>query len=89
MIFKNAHIYRLTQSLDITGEQLDDFLGESAFTPFRGIRPSSFGWVPPIAQGVFVPEDSGCSLLCANREDKVLPTSALADILNEQIETLE
>ena len=89
MIFKNAHIYRLTQSLDITGEQLDDFLGERAFTPCSGIRPSSFGWIPPIAQGDFVHEVSGCFLLCAKREDKVVPTSALADILNDKIERLE
>ena len=89
MIFKNAHIYRLTQPLDITGEQLNDFLEERVFVPCSGSRPSSFGWIPPIAEGDLVHEVSGCFLLCAKREDKVVPSSALADILNEKIEKLE
>ena len=89
MIFKNAHIYRLTQSLDITNEQLNDFLAEKTFTACSGIRPSSFGWIPPVVDGDLVHEVSGCYLLCAKREDKVVPASALADILAGKIERLE
>lgn len=89
MIFKNAHIYRLTESFSLSGEQLIDLLGEHAFTPCSGARPSSFGWVPPVADGELVHEVSGCFLLCAKREDKVVPSSALADVMEEKIARLE
>lgn len=75
--------------MNLSGEQLIDLLSEQAFTPCSGIRPSSFGWIPPIADGELVHEVSGCFLLCAKREDKVVPSSALADILDEKITRLE
>jgi recombination associated protein RdgC len=89
MIFKNAHIYRLTQPLDLNTEQLNAALQTRTFTPCSGIRPSSFGWIPPVSGGELVHEVSGCYLLCAKREDKVVPSSALADTLEEKITRLE
>ncbi len=89
MIFKNAHIYRLTESIEFSAEQVNDFLGERVFAPCSGIRPSSFGWVPPVQEGELVHEVAGCFLLCAKREDKIVPSSALADILDEKINRLE
>lgn len=89
MIFKNAHIYRLTQPLDLNTEQLNAALQTRTFIPCSGIRPSSFGWIPPISGGELVHEVSGCYLLCAKREDKVVPSSALADTLEEKITRLE
>ncbi len=89
MIFKNAHIYRLNSALNITEEQLNNYLGEKAFIPCSGIRPSSFGWIQPLAEGGLAHEVSGCFLLCAKKEDKVIPSSALTDVLNEKIDRLE
>ena len=89
MIFKNAHIYRLTSPLNLSGEQFIDPLSEHTFTPCTGVRPSSIGWVAPVADGELVHEVSGCFLLCAKREDKVVPSSALADVLDEKITHLE
>lgn len=89
MIFKNAHIYRLTSKLDFDAQRLDELLKERMFTPCSGIRPSSFGWVPATSTGELVHEVAGCFLLCAKREDKVVPSSALADILEEKITRFE
>jgi recombination associated protein RdgC len=89
MIFKNAHVFRLAQSPDISAESLTEQLNARAFVPCSGIRPSSFGWVPPVTEGELVHEVAGSQLICARREDKVVPTSALADILAEKIARLE
>lgn len=89
MIFKNAHIYRLTESLGLSSEQFEAALNERAFVPCSGIRPSSFGWVPPAQNGPLLHEVAGCYLLTAKREDKVVPSSALADVLAEKISRLE
>jgi recombination associated protein RdgC len=89
MIFKNAHVYRFTKPIELDGEQLEAKLASHTFTPCSGIRPSSFGWVPPAPDGTLVHEVAGCFLLCAKREDKVVPTSALGEVLAEKINRLE
>ena len=89
MIFKNAHIYRLGDHPSGTFDQLPEKLQQWAFKPCTGVRPSSFGWVEPVAEAGLVHEVAGCYLLCAKREDKVVPTSALGDILAEKIDRFE
>jgi recombination associated protein RdgC len=89
MIFKNAHLYRLLAPIESKDEQLQQLLEEKAFKPCSGIRPSSFGWVPPVVDGDLSHEVAGCVLLCAKREDKVVPSSALADALAEKVAHLE
>ena len=88
MIFKNAHVYRLVESPALNAD-LDELLAASAFKPCSGIRPSSFGWVSPTNDENLSHQLSGCTLLCAKREDKVVPSSALADILEEKIVRVE
>ena len=91
MLFKNAYIYRITSTASITSEELESQLENQAFRPCSGIRPSSFGWVSPLGdiEGPLTHEVSGSILLCAKREDKIVPASALADVLAEKIERLE
>ncbi len=89
MIFKNAHLFRITENLNLSAEKLEDLLEERAFKPCSGIRPSSFGWVAPVAELGLVHEVASCFLICAKREDKVVPPSALNDILEEKIARFE
>ena len=92
MLFKNASIYRLTQSFDSNTDSLQDQLLQRSFTPCSGFRPSSFGWVPPISGVEDAPlfhEVAGCILLCARREDKVIPPSALNEAIAERVERVE
>ncbi|MBT4163003.1 MAG: recombination-associated protein RdgC [Gammaproteobacteria bacterium] len=89
MIFKNAHVYRLTQPLTLDSSECEAAFAAKAFAPCSGIRPSSFGWIPPIPENSLVHEVAGCLLICAKREDKVVPSSALADTLEEKITRLE
>jgi recombination associated protein RdgC len=90
MLFKNAHVYRLSKEFDLDGSALADKIAGRSFAPCTGIRPSSFGWIPPLAaEGPLTHEVAGAILLRARREDKVVPVSAVNDAMAEKIERLE
>ncbi|MCS5573249.1 MAG: recombination-associated protein RdgC, partial [Pseudomonadales bacterium] len=89
VIFKNANVFRLTETLDPDSEKLESAFEAKAFTPCSGIRPSSFGWVPPVPDQSLLHQVAGCLLFCAKREDKVVPSTALADTLEEKVSRLE
>lgn len=91
MLFKNAYVYRITSTFDLSSEELAQQLEKCLFKPCSGIRPASFGWLPPLgdAEGSLVHEVAGSILLCAKREDKIVPASALADVLAEKVERVE
>ncbi len=90
MLFRNAQIFRLTSAVP-ESDALAEALAANAFTPCSGLRPSSFGWVTPVSitDGPLCHEVAGCVLLCARREDKVIPSSALNEVLQEKVERLE
>jgi len=89
MLFKNAHVYRIT-SEPPTAKRLEKALDNERFTPCTGLRPSSFGWISPLGDdGALTHEVAGSILLCARREDKVVPPSALNEALAEKVRKLE
>lgn len=92
MFFKNAMIYRLTQPFAPNGDELLEFLNNRTFVPCSGIRPSSFGWISPLGDvedAPLVHEVGGCFLMCARREEKVVPPSALNEIIEEKVAKIE
>ncbi len=92
MLFKNAYVYRLTKPFELDGTALNHRLTQNAFVPCSGSRPSSFGWISPISEiedAPLVHEVMGCFLLCARREDKVVPPSALNEAVAERVKKLE
>lgn len=92
MFFKNACVYRLTQPFMPTAEELLELLNNRAFVPCSGMRPSSFGWISPLGDVEDAPllhEVGGCYLLCARKEEKVVPTSALNEIIQEKVAKIE
>ena len=92
MLFKNACIYRLSKPFNLTADELNERLAERAFVPCSGLKPSSFGWISPlgdIEDAPLVHEVVGSMLLCARREDKVVPPSALNEAIAERVKKLE
>ncbi|MEX2488641.1 MAG: recombination-associated protein RdgC [Pseudomonadales bacterium] len=91
MLFKNAYVYRLTQPFTHETDELIRQLETRTFVPCSGIKPSSFGWVAPLGnvEAPLVHEVSGCFLLCARREDKVVPPSALNDLISARVDQVE
>ncbi len=63
-----------------------------SFVPCSGMKPSSFGWVSPLGNADDAPllhEVGGCLLMCARREEKVVPTSALNEAISEKVSKIE
>lgn len=92
MLFKNAYVFRLTQPFELDFESFNQKLAANTFVPCSGIRPSSFGWISPLSDipdAPLVHVVAGCCLLCARREDKVIPPSALNEAIAERVQKLE
>lgn len=92
MLFKNACIFRLARPFELSADELNDKLSGDAFVPCSGLRPSSFGWVSPLPDvddAPLVHEVAGRLLLCARREDKVVPPSALNEAMAQRVQKLE
>ena len=83
MWFKNLQVYRFTKPFDITPEQLSEQLEEHAFQPCGSQDVSQYGWVPPLGHhgSEFVHAAGGYIMVCAKKQDKVLPAS----VVNEQV----
>ncbi|WP_019933892.1 recombination-associated protein RdgC [Oceanimonas smirnovii] len=91
MWFKNLHIYRFTRPFTLTAEELDAYLEELPFAPCSSQELSRFGWVPPLGkQGETLTHVSGNQiLLCAKKEEKMLPGSVVNDEVAEKVEAME
>ena len=92
MLFKNAIVYRLNKPFALSAEDFLEALAGRRFVPCSGIRPASFGWVSPLENtpaGPLMREIGDCFLLCARREEKVIPASALNDAVAEKVAKIE
>ena len=92
MLFKNAIVYRITKPFELESEEFEQLLNSRRFVPCSGFKPTSFGWVSPLGDFEDAPlmhEVAGCILLCARREEKVIPSSALNDAMMEKIAKIE
>ncbi|MCH2568722.1 MAG: recombination-associated protein RdgC [Pseudomonadales bacterium] len=95
MLFTNAFVFRMTRAITLNEDELESALSAHQFVPCRGIRPSSFGWISPVAleqdqeDAPLQHTVAGCHLLCARREDKVVPASAVAEQVTERVSRVE
>lgn len=91
MWFKNLRIYTLTDKFTLTPEELNDALQETAFIPCGKMDMSRYGWVSPLgANGLSLTHAAnGYILISAKRQDKVLPSSAIKEQLDEKTYAIE
>lgn len=87
MWFKNLQVYRFTKPFTMTPEELAADLQEHAFQPCGSQDLSRYGWVPPLGhQGTeYIHTVGGYIMICAKRQDKVLPAAVINEQLEEQI----
>lgn len=86
--FKNALIYRLTQSVEWVN--LNEKLQDGAFTPCGKLDKSHFGWVAPlVASDSLIHQAQGNILLVAKREDKILPQDVVKRETAARVAALE
>src|SRR5690554_2140394 len=91
MWFKNIYFYRFTKPFNLASEELEAKLADARFRPGGSQDLAQSGWVPPLGRhGVqFVHETNGYRMLCLNREDKILPSSVIKEIVQEKITEIE
>ena len=91
MWFKNIFVFAFTRSFTWTQEQLEQCLTELSFVPCGSTELSHFGWVNALGKhgNNKVHAVNGNYLLCARKEEKILPAQVIKDLLEERVESLE
>jgi len=87
MWFKNLRIYRLNDSVQHTPEELNQALAKCEFKPCGSLDPITYGWTQPLGRdgSEFVHAANGYIMICAKRQEKVLPSSIVKEILDEKV----
>lgn len=91
MWFKNLHVFRLLVPFRHSMDELEALLQGHVFQPCGRLEMNSQGWVAPLGkEGKSLLHGLGqCVLLCARKEEKILPTSVIRDFVNERLEEIE
>ncbi len=91
MWFKNLRIYRFTKNIDLSPETLEEALQEQAFKPCTNMDFSRFGWVSPLGKDseMYTHSCGGYTMLCARKQEKILPPAAINEMVEEKIADFE
>jgi recombination associated protein RdgC len=91
MWFKNLQLFRFTRPFEHDAASLESMMNNFIFTPCGNQDMSKFGWISPLGRHaeVYVHEAQGQLLLCAQKEEKLLPATVIKDALDEKVEALE
>ncbi|NHN39380.1 recombination-associated protein RdgC [Pseudomaricurvus alcaniphilus] len=91
MWFKNLLLYRFTSPFDHSTEELNQRLEKFAFSPCRSHDTSKYGWVSPMGELSDELQFSaqGRILLCARREEKVLPAAVIREKLDDKVKLIQ
>ncbi len=83
--FKNMMIYRLNRNISLVPGEVEKQLAHMAFRPCSSQEKSKMGWVSPIGScsQILAHVSNGQLLLCARKEEKILP----APVINQNVET--
>lgn len=91
MWFKNLAIFRFTEPFGFSAPELEQKLAQLPFMPCAAQQETSIGWVAPLgrnaAQGVH--SANGFMMLCAQKEEKVLPAAVVNELVQERIQEIE
>lgn len=91
MWFSNLICYRFKQDVSYTQEDFDKALEQDLFRPCTGQELATFGWTKAFGKhGETLSHFSQKSILvCAKREEKVLPASVINELVAEKVDQIE
>jgi len=91
MWFKNLFCYRFTRPFTLSADELDARLSERATRSVGALEPFYTGWAPPLGrlgrQNVHV--TNGCTMICASREEKIMPAAAVREVVEARAAEIE
>ncbi len=91
MWFKNLHVYQLPKEFRLDADEFSEKLASRRFNPCGRLNDKSIGWVSPIHHNkeFLIHSAGGCHLFCMRKEQKVIPSSAIKEAVEEKIQQLE
>jgi len=87
MWFKNLYFFAFTRPFEWSEQDIEKQLSEHMFTPCASTEQSHFGWVNALGKhgSTVVHGVNNNFLLCARKEEKILPAPVIKDQLEEKI----
>jgi len=91
MWFKNLYFFAFTRPFELSEQDLEKHLSEHLFTPCGSTELAHFGWVNALGKhgNTCVHAANGNFLVCARKEEKILPAPVIKDLLEEKVAQLE
>ncbi|MCW8943492.1 MAG: recombination-associated protein RdgC [Sedimenticola sp.] len=91
MWFKNLYLFKLLTPFQYTPEALHERLSERAARGCGSLELASLGWQPPLGRGadLLTHAAGNCTMICARREERVLPASVVRELLADKVAEIE
>ncbi|EHD22772.1 MULTISPECIES: recombination-associated protein RdgC [Brenneria] len=89
--FKNLMIYRLNRDVVLSADEMEKQLSAFAFTPCGSQDMMKSGWASPMGShsDALTHAVNGQIVICARKEEKILPSPVIKQALQAKIERLE
>ncbi|EKM5065227.1 recombination-associated protein RdgC [Cronobacter turicensis] len=89
--FKNLMVYRLNRDAALRADEMEKQLATFTFTPCGSQDMAKTGWVPPMGGGsdALTHAVNGQIVICARKEEKILPAPVIKQALEAKIARLE
>jgi len=89
-LFKNLRLFKLDDPAVIHPDQIEEKLAQRRFRPCGPLETATMGWVAPLGEGGALSHVGGdCILVCARRQERILPATVVAETLDEKITEIE
>lgn len=91
MWFKNLAVYRFSENFSLKNDELEQNLLALAFKSCAAHDEFSFGWISPMGKSGdgLIHACNGYIMLCAKKEEKVIPASVINEMLQDKISEIE
>lgn len=89
--FKNMMVYRLNRDIPLSADEMEKQLDAFTFSPCGSQDMSKTGWVPPMGNrsDALIHVNNGQMIICARKEEKILPSPVVKQALEAKIDKLE